>query len=513
MEFLIILIFVFIAIWIFNYYQVEKGNHQSAEKTYNDSYQFKTPKRETNKTCDPIKDLTSCQFDSDCSLCLNIFNRCITYSMETEYSQENVHILIPQGSFCSSIIENRDLICDPQVSEKIVIGTSLGYKYICRCKFPWLVTQKTIYEKCNVFKKCNNVGTLIPTSGEPINWICQCPKEYLSVSNKLMGPTCKPRSLEDSIKNGFIKHERLKPHPVYFDEKLGEEIFWNYDNRSVINDEIINGKYGDKYNARVKVWGIYSDDPEHPYFHTGSAPCLYVQPDNHDYIWNSTYKQVVIYAHEYKTNKENPRLGYLIEGDLIDEFATEIREKFQLPFPKLFEGHNVLVQGFVKHFRWFTKSEFSPLNDNCYPVWTRFLAKDDRDSEYATVNSEDVYYFQVKNCTNHRTENNGGVRAPLYNDIFLYDYYDMEESGGEQQPEACWAQYFAIINDQETNEIDFVPFYSRNHLWTEQRNKSVLLLTPGQQEGILIDDSDIANLILWHYASEGKTNIEIFQKK
>lgn len=322
--FVIFLLVVFVLLWIWNYYKCKEYN-QVDPNNYRDPFRFPVPDTTKQFDCDPRQKLIPCFSDVECLNCKDYKLDCNSFDTQTIISFDDQQVLVPKGNYCTSsaISKIKPINCNIHTGRLVVVQTTTGYEFICKCIYPWLLTQKTLHDDCDVEVGCKN-GTLNLNEQDPLNSTCSCKEWFRPITDKEKGPSCKPWSIKESLdagrfdENPVVKTQKVKFNGVVSDRKI----------ISLTDSNPLGYKNNNTTEIRFKTWGRHSDDPNSSLFYTGDAPIYTVWKD---YLYGYSYFS---FEQPYDEYNEGAALSYSVMAAFDYDSDIKINQAYAKLDPK-----------------------------------------------------------------------------------------------------------------------------------------------------------------------------------
>lgn len=232
---------------------------------------------ENDKQCN-TNHLRKCNMNDGLKACFDCrerYAKCVHFENDVTFiDEENKEKIIPHNSspnegYCLNTDDDlSQRKCNTKTGKWVLIKLDTdktSYGWICLCKYPGLVTQKNIFEDCDVDVACGPRGNLASLEVDPmINGRCICfDSNQISDRDDLKGPHCRNRSFFEFketpkfLRNNFatpVKKEwklfekyTENKNPVYFNMCMWDPQHnkfikrWGNVDRFCLDDAIVDG--------------------------------------------------------------------------------------------------------------------------------------------------------------------------------------------------------------------------------------------------------------------------------
>lgn len=160
------------------------------------------------KVCDPSKNVVECTMGTvpnECFDCTNINTECRHFDTDIPV-EDDMGLLLhhvpantaPDRGYCIEIDNDKaNRSCNPNTGSWVLVKRdpeASAFSFVCKCKYPGLVTQATISGDCNVDVACGNYGKLDSVLVDPrheANCMCQLERGFVP-DRRADGPYCRP---------------------------------------------------------------------------------------------------------------------------------------------------------------------------------------------------------------------------------------------------------------------------------------------------------------------------------
>lgn len=321
--FRVVFLIVHLAIYYFVFFMgfgVRSETAATREEFNNNGFNFDVPSENlvihNERDCDLDK-MQTCLVGNGIA-CLDckqqVAVECKHFDEEIKYQRaDGETVVIPPNTnklvgYCTlSHSKPTDRTCNSATGEWTLMKVdeaSLGYMWLCRCRYPWLVTQKTVTDDCDLQVACNGQGFLMGDNANPMLDRCNCiGDDYDSFHNETFGPSCRRRSLFnrttwtyafDAVKPfgrfaDYFAPFALMPDPQTLDI-IGNKMFAHYDRPNVET----------KIGTVVSVLGINTLDTTSPDFWTYLVPIRISLDDDNE---NNPALNTPLEYHDYEFDK------------------------------------------------------------------------------------------------------------------------------------------------------------------------------------------------------------------
>lgn len=173
------------------------------------------------ENCNPTQKLFSCQLDDlfSCRFCKSISSKCVHFDENTDVINEgsqNINMTIPKNlnkndGYCMNMLQLKNSrTCNPNTGTWILVrhmdklNKIEAFLFICKCRYPHLIGQKTIMDDCDVSNGCGDLGQLEDVTVNPmIHGVCKCnnPDMYEPTKSSTGVPICGMKSYTNWTKD------------------------------------------------------------------------------------------------------------------------------------------------------------------------------------------------------------------------------------------------------------------------------------------------------------------------
>jgi Per os infectivity len=180
------------------------------------------PKITEQKICDPfeIKNRYSCLLSdyNSCNFCKGFNGKCSRNILFSAVKISELDLPIDNRFGLCFSLSDKKIKCDSTTGNLVVSKLSHEtntYDMLCLCKYPNLVSQKSLQDNCDRILACKPHGVLkdmnVSNYDPFLKGECKCPDDYKSVRNEIFGPYCEPRKISELIKNPHENISRFLP--------------------------------------------------------------------------------------------------------------------------------------------------------------------------------------------------------------------------------------------------------------------------------------------------------------